>query len=118
MVTLQQIQRGLFKYVKNDLVPKADGARKIALIAFVNLASEETAFANIASMALEYMEHPIIKALNVTTANSEVDIDKLYNAITPAFDGGTKHTVHIPVLGPLILDRSDVDKLHRYIVGG
>lgn len=118
MVTLQQIQRGVFKYVKNDLVPKADGARKIALIAFVNLASEDTAFANIASIALEYMDHPIIKALNVSTANGEVDIDKLYNATTPAFDNGAKHTVHIPALGPLILGRSDIDKLHRYIVGG
>lgn len=118
MVTIRQIQSGVFKYVRNDLVPRADGFKKIALIGFTNLATEETAFENYVQLACEYINHPMVKALEVTSANGDINIDKLYNALAPAFDNGVRHALQIPLLGPLIVDRSDLDKLHRYILGG
>ncbi len=113
MVTLQQIQRGLCKYVDAELLPHMTGFKKIGLGAYMALASN-----NLAAMAANYLEHPAIKILELSDAQGNIDIDKAYKAVSPMFDNGAKHTVELPLIGSLILDRSDVDKLHRYILGG
>lgn len=113
MVTLQQIQRGLCKYVDTELLPHMTGFKKIGLGAYMALASN-----NLAAMAANYLEHPAIKILELSDAQGNIDIDKAFNAVSPMFENGMKHTVDIPVIGSIIIDRSDVDKLRRYIVGG
>lgn len=113
MVTLQQIQRGLCRYVDTELLPKMNGLKKIGLGAYMALAAN-----NLTTLAANYLDHPAIKILELSDAQGNIDIDKAYNAVIPMFDNGAKHSVDIPVIGSIILDRSDVDKLHRYIVGG
>lgn len=113
MVTLQQIQRGLCKYIDTELLSQMSGLKKIGLGAYMALASN-----NLATLAANYIEHPAVKVLEITDPQGNVDIDKVYNVITPMFDAGAKHSVNLPIIGPVIIDRTDVDKLHRYIVGG
>lgn len=113
MATLQQVQRGLCRYVDTELLPKMTGIKKIGLGAYMALAAN-----NLTALAANYLEHPAIKILGLSDAQGNIDIDKAYNAVIPMFDNGVKHSVDLPLVGSIILDRSDVDKLHRYIVGG
>lgn len=112
MVTINQIQSGILQYIEKDLMPHLDGLKKVGLGVYATLAA-----GNIAAMIMSYKDHPAVKMLDVFGENNEIDIDKLYNAAVPYYSNGEKQTVSIPLIGDFTMDKSDIDKLYRYIKG-
>ncbi len=108
MVTVKQVQTGIVRYVDNDLLPHLDGMKKIGLGIYMGLASE-----NIGAAIQKYKDHPAVSMLNVVTDDGMVDIDKVYSVAKPMFEN--KQGVDLPLVGHVTFDKSDVEKLYRYI---
>ena len=113
MVTLQQVQTGLFNYIDREWLPHMTGLKKVGLTAYMTLAA-----GNLTALAAKYINHPAIAGLGIVDEQGCVDIDKAYTAVIPSFNNGAKHSIELPLIGSVTLDRSDIDKLHRYILGG
>lgn len=112
MVTMDQVKTGLIKYIDADIMPHLSGLRKVGLGVYVALASEKAV-----DMALQYRDHPAVAVLDVIDDAGNVDIDRLYQAVVPMVQSGEKIPVEIPLIGEIRMDRNDVEKLYRYIVG-
>lgn len=113
MATLEQVKKGVLYYIESDILPHLTGAKKFGFAAYVSLASE-----NVVSIAEKYKSHPAVSVLNIVSDNGDVDIDKLYSAVTDIIKNGEKMKIDIPFIGELTIDRSDIEKLYRYIKGG
>ena len=112
MVTMAQVKNGLVKYIDADILPHLTGFKKVALGAYAALAAN-----NLVTMMEKYKNSPAISILDVIDENGNVDIDKLYQAVLPQFANGEKQTISIPLIGDMTVDRSDLEKLYRYIRG-
>lgn len=96
-----------------DAAPNLSGIRKVGLRIYSSLAAN-----NISSIVMQYRDHPAVTVLNVLDKDWNVDINQLYKAAVPMFADGSKQTINIPLIGDLLVDRSDVEKLYRYIKEG
>lgn len=112
MVTLNQVQNGIAAYVDNEMLPHLTGLKQLGLGIYSALASE-----NIAATILKYKDSPAVAMLDAIDENNEVDIDKIYNAACKMFASHDRYSVNIPIIGEWIMDRSDIEKLYRYIKG-
>ena len=110
MVTIQQAQQGISRFIDNEVLPHMTGIKKIGLGMYSALALQN------AAGALEKLKtNPAIAMLNVIDDNGMIDIDALYNVAVPMF--AEKQTFDLPVIGSVTFDRNDVEKLFRYIRG-
>lgn len=112
MVTMQQVKNGLVKYIDTDVLPHLTGIKKLGLGVYTALAAN-----NVVVLIEKYREHPAVAVLDVIDAEGNVDIDKLYQAIAPQFANGEKQVINIPLIGDMTVDKSDLEKLYRYIKG-
>lgn len=112
MVSIEQVKSGLIKYIDSDIMPHLTGLRKVGLGVYVALASDKAV-----DMAMQYRDHPAVAVLDVIDDAGNVDIDRLYQAVIPMVQSGEKIPVEIPLIGEVRMDRNDVEKLYRYIVG-
>lgn len=112
MVTMEQVKAGLVKYIDNDVLPHLTGMKKIGLGVYTALAAE-----NVSAIISRYKTHPAVAVLDVIDDQENVDIDRLYQAIYPMFQGGEKQVISIPFIGDMTIDRTDLDRLYRYIKG-
>lgn len=112
MVTMAQVKNGLVKYIDTDILPHLTGMKRIALGAYSALAAE-----NMAGLVNQYRDKPAVSVLKVIDEQGNVDIDRIYQAVVPMFSDGQKQVIEIPMIGELIIDRSDVEKIYRYIKG-
>ncbi len=110
MVTVNQVKNGLVKYIDNEVLPHLTGAKKIGLGVYTALAAE-----NLEKTVLKYRTHPAVEMLDVIDENCEINIDRLYRAAVPYFEGGEKHALEIPLIGEIIVCRKDLDELFRLI---
>lgn len=112
MVTMQQVKTGLVKYIDTDVLPHLTGIKKLGLGVYTALAAD-----NLVGLLEQYRDHPAVSVLHVMDKDGNVDIDKLYQALVPQFANGEKQTISIPLIGDMTVDRSDLEKLYRYIKG-
>ena len=112
MVTMQQVKTGLVKYIDTDVLTHLTGIKKLGLGVYTALAAN-----NVVGLMEKYREHPAVAVLDVIDAEGNVDIDKLYQAVAPQFANGEKQTISIPLIGDMTVDRTDLEKLYRYIKG-
>lgn len=113
MVTMQAAKNGLVKYIDNDILPHLTGLKKVGLGVYTALAAN-----NIIGLMEKYKDHPAVSVLDVIDENGNIDIDKLYNVTAPMFANGEKHMINIPMIGDMTVDRTDLEKLYRYIKEG
>ena len=109
MVTIDQAMRGAVRFADNEIIPhlptgKGIGAG-IALALIMDGGKERL---------LRLRENAAVQMMGVMDADGNVDIDRLYNAARPRFDG-QKLPVAVPIIGELRFDVGDLDKLYRYI---
>ena len=112
MVTMQQVKTGLVKYIDTDVLPHLTGIKKLGLGVYTALAAN-----NVVDLIEKYRDHPAVAVLDVIDTDGNVDIDKLYQAIAPQFANGEKQVINIPLIGDMTVDKSDLEKLYRYIKG-
>lgn len=112
MVTMEQVKNGLIKYIDADIMPHLTGLRKIGMGVYVALAADKAV-----EMVMQYREHPAVAVLGVIDSEGNVDIDRLYQAVAPMVQGGEKIPVDIPLIGEIRMDKTDIEKLYKYIKG-
>ena len=108
-VTIDQAMRGAMRYADNEVIPHLPGGKGIGagiMLALIMEGSREK--------ILELRENPAVQMMGVMDEAGNIDLERLYNAARPRFDG-QKLPVTVPIIGELRFDVSDLDKLYRYI---
>ena len=109
MVTIDQAMRGAAKFADNEIIPHLPTGKGIGagiMLALIMEGSREK--------ILALRENPAVKMMQIFDDAGNIDLDKLYNAARPRFDG-QKLPITVPIIGELRFDVSDLDKLYRYI---
>lgn len=96
----QNLGIALGQYLEQELVPKADGLRKVMLYMAIPVVGGQ------AQQMLDKYK-PALSALGALTDDGMIDLDVLYPRLKDAVHKAGK----VPVMG-IIFDESDVDKLN------
>lgn len=108
-VTINQISEGLARYIDQELVPKVPGIRKWMLGLAGGYAGQM-----LQGKAAE--NKVFLESLGVMDADGMIDIDALHTRLKAAADSSGTVTEHIPMIGDVTFDSSDIDRLKSYIV--
>lgn len=100
---------GVVKFIDDDLLPKMHGLNKwlFGTASGIMASKSEKVFEELA-------HNPIIKALDIIK-DSKIDVICIYEELYKQAQKGPIE-IDIPMLGTIKLDRSDVDKMYRYII--
>ena len=112
MVTLQQVQTGLVKYVDTELMPMIGGWQK-----WVFGAAMSISLSKISNIFNALKDNAFMKMLDVIGEDDMIDIDTLHREFAKQAQHGAI-TFNVPILNmPLTLNASDVDKIYHFIKG-
>lgn len=111
MVTTTQVKNGLVKYIDSDLLTHLSGWKKVALGSYVALAAQ-----NAEAVVDRYRTHPAVSILNVIDENGNIDIEKLYAAVSANFADGQKVSFDIPIIGVYTISKADVERMYQFII--
>lgn len=110
MVSMQQVENGLARFIDNELAPKvpAEGS---------NGAVKRLGFL----VGVTYMIHKqlpsVLKTIGAVDQNGGVDIEGVMEVIRARIpEGGLR--VQVPVVDELVFYPSDVEQIRNYIMGG
>lgn len=109
MVTIDQAMRGVAQYADNEIIPHLPTGKGIGAGIALALIMDGGK-----SRILALKDHPAVKMMGIMDAEGNIDLDRLYNAARPRFDG-QKLPITVPIIGELRFDVSDLDKLYKYI---
>ena len=110
MATIQQVQKGMARFVDSHLAGAFDGWQKALVIGGATLLT-----ANLPALARTYGAQPMVAALGVYDPETgTVNIDALYNAFVPHM-GADKLPISIPKVGTIKLGKEELEILYRYI---
>lgn len=115
MVTIQQVQRGVARFVDNHVAGAYTGFEKVLILGGTTLL-----VAGLPNILKNYGGGSMIGSLGIFDAeNGMVDIDALYNAFIPHM-GAEKLPIKLPKvgsmdLGTIKLGRDQIDILVQYI---
>ena len=109
MVTIDQAMRGVAQYADNEIIPHLPTGKGIGAGIALALIMDGGK-----SRILALKDLPAVQMMGIMDAEGNIDLDRLYNAARPRFDG-QKLPVTVPIIGELRFDVGDLDKLYRYI---
>ena len=109
MVTIDQAMRGVAQYADNEIIPHLPTGKGIGAGIALALIMDGGK-----SRILALKDHPAVQMMGVMDEAGNIDLERLYNAARPRFDGH-KLPITVPIIGELRFDVSDLDKLYRYI---
>lgn len=110
MVTFQQVQAGITKYLDNEIVDQISGWQKwvVGAVSSIALTNSESIFDNLKS-------NKLIVMLGIIDVEDMVDIDVLHTEFKRQAKESGAITFNIPMIGTLTLNEGDVDKIYQYI---
>lgn len=113
MVSIENVQSGIAKFIDRDIAPSLTGWDRVLIAGAGGLLS-----ANLPNILAQYADHPVVKALGVyDRENNAVDIDALYNAAKPYL--GEPIPLEIPMLKIKIkIGKKELDAIYAYIKEG
>lgn len=110
MITIEQAASGLSNYLDNEVLPHLPTGKGLLL---------GTAAALYIRKAPEIVRrlsgNQAVQLLGVIDESGNIDIDELYNAALPQVKGSFE--LQLPFVGSLTFDRTEIDKLYRYMKG-
>lgn len=108
MVPMDKVQRGMAAFLDRELIPSLTGWDKVLVGGGTGIV--------VAKLPKIVEMYPIITALDIyDKANNQMDIDTLYQAVTP-YMGSETLPMKIPYLGITIkVGKPQVDALYQYI---
>lgn len=112
MVTLNQVQNGLAKYIDTELLPMIGGWQK-----WVFGATASVSLTKISNIFNSLKDNAFVKMLDIVDENNMIDIEIIYREFAKQAQHGAI-TFAVPVINmPLTLNSTDVDKIYHYIKG-
>ena len=109
MVSLAQVRKGLTKYIDEEFLLKLNGWQKWVFGALAGVA-----LLRIDEIFNVLKGNEIVKMLGVIDEFDNIDLDTLYAEFSKQARKSAI-TFTVPVVGPVTLNGTDVDKLYRYI---
>lgn len=111
MVTIAQAQAGILKYIERNIAPSLSMLEKVVVGGTMNLVSDK-----LPEVIDKYADNKFFCTLGVyDKEHGEIDVDALYNAVTP-YIGVDPIPLDIPIVKlKLKITRREVDDLYRYI---
>ena len=109
MVTIDQAMRGVAKYADDEIIPHLPTGKGIGAGIALALIMDGGK-----SRILALKDHPAVQMMGIMDEEGNIDLERLYNAARPRFDG-QKLPITVPIIGELRFDVGDLDKLYRYI---
>ena len=120
MVSIGQIERGIARYVDNEIMPNIhqSGLAKIAIGTAAGIIVQR-----VGRMIDQYTSNPALQALGLVDAEKNIDLDLLVPELKKNIpDEGFKVRIPNPLTGAdmvaMTFHRDDVDRLHQYIMQG
>lgn len=109
MANAVQITNGIVKYIDAEILAKIEGWQKWVVGVGASLAVGRAAdiYNTVAS-------HPVVKMLGVVDEQGGMDIEVLHKEFAKQAQKGPI-TFSVPMIGPMTLNSSDVEKLYHYI---
>lgn len=108
-VTVNQVSEGIATYIDRELVPKVPGIRKWIL-------GMSGAYVSKISQSMIENNRKILVSSGIMSEDGMIDIDTLITQLKISATANGPVTEHIPILGDITFDSTDIDKLHTYIV--
>jgi hypothetical protein len=112
MVTLNHIYSGAVRYIDTEITPKMSGWHRWAFGAL-----SAVWLGNISNTFEKIKETPFVKSLGVINESDMIDIDKLYRAVYDQAQKGAV-TFDLPIVGALTVNKTDLERIYRYIKEG
>lgn len=112
MVTTNQIQNGLARYIDTEIVSKMTGWQR-----WVFGAGSGLALSNLNNIMAKWQDNEVVKMLGVIGEDGSVDVPRIYQEVKRQSVKGPI-TFNVPGMGSITLNDSDVDKLYNMIMGG
>ena len=109
MISYTELQTRLARFIDNEMLPHMTGGKRILLGVYAALATK-----NAAVMLQSAKDKPLVAMTGAVSAEG-VDVDALFSAVSPYINEPV--TLSLPVVGDFRLDRSDFEKLYRYLKG-
>jgi hypothetical protein len=112
MVSTNQIQNGLARYIDAEIVSKMTGWQRWVLGAGSGLA-----LSNLNNIMSKWKDNEVVRMLGVIGEDGSVDVPRIYQEVKRQSVKGPI-TFNVPGMGSITLNDSDVDKLYNMIMGG
>ncbi|MBO5969350.1 MAG: hypothetical protein J6S14_12720 [Clostridia bacterium] len=110
MVSIHTVQSGVIKYIDDEILPKLQGWKKWTFGAISGLA-----VTNLPNTFQKIKGNAFVESLGVVDHEGRIDLNKLYSAFIKQAEKGAV-VIDIPVLGGLTVDKTDIDKLYKFIM--
>lgn len=111
MVTIEQIQRGMVRFIDTEVIPRLSGMEKLVVGGGAGLIT-----AKLPAVIAGYADNKLVSALGLYDAeDGEVDLDALYNAMKP-YITADPIPVTVPFVGiKLKFTQREIEMLYKYI---
>jgi hypothetical protein len=109
MYHYKTVLHGLSKFVDEDLIPKMSGLQRWIFGTGAGIALSKGD-----EMFHQYKNMPILHTLGLIEED-KINVTCIYKELLGQAEHGPIH-VEIPMLGTITLDKTDVEKMYRYII--
>jgi hypothetical protein len=110
MVTIDKVQRGLARYLEEQVLPPMSGGDR-----WIVTGAATMALAKLPAMIQQAQLNPAVKALGLIGTDGTIDIEGIIKSVKPAARQTTA-SIKIPFTsGVITLTESDLDTIQRYI---
>lgn len=110
MVRVEQIQRGVARYIDEEFTNKLSGWQK-----WVFGASAAMFLENFSATTQQLQTNPVVKTLGVFDESGNIDVEKLYRYFKKQAERGPT-SFSAPILGTVTMNAQDIDKLYTHIM--
>lgn len=109
MVRMDQVQRGIARYLDEEFTAKLGGWQK-----WVFGAASAMFLENFSTTAQRVRDNEMVKTFGVFDEAGNVDVEKLYRYFKAQAEKSPV-TFTIPLIGPVTMNAQDVDRLYACI---
>ena len=109
MISYTELQTRLARVVDAEMLPHMTGGKRSRLGGYAAVAANSAA-----GMLQGARDRPLVAMTGAVSAEG-VDVDALFSAASPSINEPV--TLSLPVVGDFRFDRSDWEKLYRYLKG-
>ena len=109
MYEYNRVIKGITTYIDTEIIDKIAGWKKWVVGSGIGLAMSNTT-----NVFNQIKSNEFIKLLGVIDENDKIDVDKIYKEMKQQASKGAI-TFDMPLVGPLTLNESDVDKMYDCI---
>ena len=111
MYNYEQVMTGVMKYIDRELLPNINGISKWLFGTAAGIMGTKGK-----SLFDQFKNNSLLKSLEIIDGNN-INVHTIYEEMLKQADKGPI-SIELPLIGMVKLDKTDVEKLYQYIIGG